>query len=321
MFKGKSIFISGGTGSLGHELVRQLLPYNPRKIIIYSRDDHKQKRMAESFNSPLLRFITGDVRDANRLKFALNGVDLVFHTASLKHVDLSEYNPFEYKSIIVDGAQNIIEACLERGVKKCVALSTDKAHSPVSIYASSKALSDRLFMAANQYSLTKFSVIRYGNVINSNGSITNTKSDIINITDIRMTRFWITLRRAAELTIHLLRYSNGNELMIPKIPSSNVLDFLKVVNSSHTQIKEIGIRSGEKLNESMFGVEDCINMLEFSNYYLMYSQLPNIHERTFAGEVGKLVIPFEYCSGTNSWNIGLPEIKKLLDGTFKFPDI
>jgi UDP-N-acetylglucosamine 4,6-dehydratase len=322
VFKGKSIFISGGTGSLSHELVKQLLPFNPRKIVLYSRDDHKQRAMANKFNSPLLRFITGDIRDASRLEFALRDIDLVYHTAALKHVDLSEYNLFEYKEVIVDGAQRLIEACFKNNVDKCVALSTDKACAGVSVYGCSKSLSDRLFMAANQYDLTKFSVIRYGNVINSNGSFTKTNINdqpkTINITDKRMTRFWITLDRAAQLTTHLLKYSNGGELLIPKIPASNVLDLLKVANPDHDDIKCIGMRLGEKLHESMFSVEDCHNMLEFNNYYLMYPSLPDIHHRAFAGEVGCEFSPFEYNSGTTRWRLLDKGISRMLNDNYEW---
>ena len=323
MFKGKVILITGGTGSLGNELVSQLLPMHPHKIIIYSRRDHDQRVMMDKFNSPLLRFITGDIRNIDRLQLAMKGVDLVLHTAALKHVDLSEYNSFEYKEVIVDGGQNVIQACIDNDVERCVALSTDKSYAPVSVYGASKMLSDRLFMAANKFSVTKFSVIRYGNVINSNGSITKNLSSnpMINITDPRMTRFWITLKYAARLTIHLLKYSNKGELLIPKIPASNVLDFLKCVNPDYTDINVVGIRLGEKLNESMFGREDCINMLEFENYYVMYSKLPDVHERAFAGEVGQQFVPFEYSSDNMDWRLDSTGINKLLEGKFKWQNL
>ena len=322
-FKDKTLFISGGTGSLGQELTKQLLEHNPRKIIIFSRRDHDQLIMQKKFNDDRLRFFIGDIRDFERLKMALKGVDYMFHTASLKNIDMGEYNSIEYKRTIVDGAENIIRACIEEDVKKCVFLSTDKSSSPSGIYGASKLLSDKMAVAANLYSKTKFSVVRYGNVINSNGSIIqkmgNSKDEVIEITDRTMTRFWITLPYAANITMHLMQHMNGTEILVPKIPSMNVLSFLKVMKPK-AKIVDIPIRPAEKIHESMILQEDARNGLEFSKYYIIYPRLPQKEYRTFAGELGKeLPEGFTYTSDNNIKKLYDEEYAmKLLNGTYDF---
>ena len=321
MFKDKTILITGGSGSLGQELTKQLLEFNPFKIIVYSRRDHDHAEMERKFNyNPKLRFFIGDVRDYERLNLALHDVDYVIHTASLKHIDRAEYNPIEYKKTIVDGAENVIRACLEQNVKKCVALSTDKASNPSGVYGSAKLISDKLFMASNLYSRTKFSVIRYGNVIDSNGSMTqkisNSADDIINITDRRMTRFWITKKYAAELVLHLLDNMSGNEMLIPKLPTCNVLDFLKAMKPK-AKIVDIPIRPSEKIHESMLLSEDSRNTLDFDSYYISYPKLPE--NKTFAGKVGtELKDGFEYKSSNKNWVLTNTDVYDILNGRFKF---
>lgn len=236
MFKRKTILITGITGTLGQELTKQLLIYNPGKIVGISRRDNDQEIMDRKFNNPLLRFHIGDVRNYDRLSRSMEGVDYVFHTSASKHIHRGEQDVLEYKSNIADAAECIIRACIANNVKKCVALSTDKATSSTSVYGSAKALSDRMFIAASKcYAKTKFSVIRYGNIIASNGSIVKTlnetKSNTLNVTNPDMTRYWLNIERAGELVIHLLKYSNGGELLIPKIPSCNIVDFFKAIHN------------------------------------------------------------------------------------------
>jgi len=322
MFKRKKILITGITGSLGQELTKQLLKYNPGKIVGISRRDHDQEFMETKFNSTILRFHIGDVRNTERLKQSMEGMDYVIHTSASKHIHRGETDALEYKSNIVDSAESVIKACMATKVKKCVALSTDKASDAISVYGASKLLSDRLFMAANNYSETKFAAIRYGNVIASNGSIikkiNESTSNEINITDRSMTRFWITIERAAELTIHLLKHMNGGELLIPKLPSCNVLKLFKILNPSFNNINDIGLRLGEKIHESMFTLELSRKGLEYNNYYIIYANLPNKYEKTFAGECGLEFKSFKYCSKTNPWKISKSEIKSLINGEFKW---
>lgn len=325
IIKDKTILITGGAGSLGQELVEYILTLNPYKIIIFSRDDQKHHIMEKKFNyNPKLRFFIGDVRDFERLKMAFNGVDYVIHTAALKHIDKGEYNSIEYKRTIVDGAENVIRACIEENVSKCVTLSTDKAMSPLGIYGASKLLSDKLFIAANRYSKTRFSVIRYGNVVASNGSIIQTLTkDIenrIDITSKEMTRFWITKKYATSLIIHLLSYMQGEEILIPKLPTSNVLEFLKALKPKNPSINKIPIRPAEKIHEAMILDEDARNGLEFENYYILYPQLPNEkYNRAFAGQIGKeLPEGFTYKSNNKNWVLTPKDINDMMNDNYKF---
>jgi UDP-N-acetylglucosamine 4,6-dehydratase len=318
-FKDKTILITGGAGTLGQELTRQLLEHNPRRLIIFSRDDQKHFIMEKKFNNDYrLRFFIGDIRDYERLKLALVGVDYVFHTAALKHIDRAEYNSIEYKRTIVDGAENVIRACIEEKVTKCVFLSTDKASNSLGVYGSAKLLSDKLAIAANKYSKTKFAVIRYGNVIGSNGSIIqkmqSDNSNIIEITDRQMTRFWISLPYAAKLTCFLMENMNGGEILIPKIPSSNVLTFFKAMKPN-AKIVDIPIRPAEKIHESMILEEDARYGIEYYNYYIIYPSLPK--HLTFAGEVGKQIKKgFSYTSENNIEF--LTDVSKLIDSSYEY---
>ena len=275
MINNKSILITGGTGSFGRNLTSFLLKnYKPKKIIIFSRDELKQSQMMSEFkNHKVLRFFIGDVRDYSRLKLAIRDVDYVFHAAALKHVPLAEYNPFEAVKTNILGAQNIIDASYENNVEKVLALSTDKASSPVNIYGATKLASDKLFIAANNYKgklKTKFSVVRYGNVMGSRGSVVPIFSKLKNhdyfpITDKRMTRFNITLNEAILFVLDSLKMMHGGEIFVPKIPSFKVIDLAKAFDSNK-KIKIIGMRPGEKLHEEMVSIGDSIYTIEFKKF-------------------------------------------------------
>jgi UDP-N-acetylglucosamine 4,6-dehydratase len=313
MFTNKTILITGGTGSFGKRFVQRILGnYDPKKVIVYSRDELKQFEMAKSFPQEKyksLRYFLGDVRDRERLMQALRGVDIVIHAAALKHVPAAEYNPFEFVKTNVLGAQNIIEAAIERGVKKVVALSTDKASNPINLYGATKLCSDKLFVAGNSYSGaggTQFSVVRYGNVIGSRGSVMpffmNLKSTgVLPITDERMTRFLITLDQGVDLVFKALESSLGGEIFVPKIPSMKMTDVAKAI-APECDIKITGIRPGEKLHESMISVDDAANTREYPDHFRIF---PTIHKWSadYSLEGGKAVATgFEYTSDKNtSW--------------------
>lgn len=313
MFTNKTILITGGTGSFGKRFVQRILAnYQPKKVIIYSRDELKQFEMAKAFPQEKyksLRYFLGDVRDRERLMQALRNVDIVIHAAALKHVPAAEYNPFEFVKTNVLGAQNIIEAAIERGVKKVVALSTDKASNPINLYGATKLCSDKLFVAGNSYSGsggTQFSVVRYGNVIGSRGSVMpffmNLKSTgVLPITDERMTRFLITLDQGVDLVFKALETSIGGEIFVPKIPSMKMTDVAKAI-APECDIKITGIRPGEKLHESMISVDDAANTREYDDHYRIF---PTIHKWSadYSREGGTPVSGgFEYTSDKNtSW--------------------
>ena len=286
MINNNNILITGGTGSFGKTLTSFLLKnYRPKKIIIFSRDELKQSQMMTELKQyhKTLRFFIGDVRDYPRLKLAMKDVDYVFHAAALKHVPLAEYNPFEAVKTNILGAQNIIDSAYENNIKSVLALSTDKASSPVNIYGATKLVSDKLFIAANNYKgklKTKFSVVRYGNVMGSRGSVIPVFSKLLNhdffpITDKRMTRFNITLKEAVNFVLNSLKIMQGGEIFVPKIPSFRVIDLAKAFDSSK-KVKIIGMRPGEKLHEEMVSVGDSINTIEFKNSYIICPQSENI---------------------------------------------
>ena len=278
MINNKVILVTGGTGSFGSVFVEYLLKnYNPKKILIFSRDEQKQFLMEKKLfkYKKKLRFLIGDVRDLNRVEFATKNVDLVIHAAAMKHVLIAEYNPFEVVKTNIIGAQNVIDACLKNNVKKIVALSTDKASSPVNIYGASKLTSDKLFIAANNYAGKNkniFSVVRYGNVLGSKGSILplflkGAKKNLITITDRRMTRFNITLNESVNLVIRAINTMVGGEIYVPKIPSFKVTDLAKAI-SSVSKIKIIGIKPGEKIHEELISIHESKNTIEFKAYSL-----------------------------------------------------
>ncbi|MDK2064879.1 UDP-N-acetylglucosamine 4,6-dehydratase (inverting) [Aliarcobacter butzleri] len=315
MFNGKNILITGGTGSFGKKYTKILLEkYKPNKIIIYSRDELKQYEMAQEYNDKCMRYFIGDVRDEARLKKATKDVDFIIHAAALKHVPIAEYNPMECIKTNINGAQNVIDAALENGVSKVIALSTDKAANPVNLYGATKLASDKLFVAANNLvgtQDTKFSVVRYGNVVGSRGSVVPFFKKLISegvkelpITDEKMTRFFITLEDGVNFVLKNFERMQGGEIFIPKIPSMKIVDMAKAIapNLPH-QI--IGIRPGEKLHEIMCPADDSHLTLEFEDHYVIK---PTIHfttrmdyQKNLLGEVGKPVVQgFEYNSGNNT---------------------
>lgn len=324
MLNNKTILITGGTGSFGHHFVNYVLEhYRPKKIIIYSRDEFKQFNMQNAYKKyeQVLRFFIGDVRDKDRLERALKGVDYVIHAAAMKQVPACEYNPIEAIKTNINGACNLIDACLNTGVKKVIALSTDKSVSPVNLYGSTKMVSDKLFAAANAYSGedgTKFAVVRYGNVAGSRGSVIPFFQNIIDnggkslpITDYRMTRFWISLEEGVKLVIKALNDARGGEIFISKIPSFKIVDLAQAMLPG-CEMPEIGIREGEKLHEVMVSVEDAMYTYEYEKNYIIY---PNYNwwnpEYLIPG--GKLVEPdFVYSSGTNKEWMSIEDIQAKL---------
>ena len=284
MLSNSSILITGGTGSFGHTFVPMTLAkYNPRRLVIFSRDEMKQWEMAKLFSSDSrVRFFIGDVRDKERLVRALDGIEYVIHAAATKIVPTAEYNPFECVKTNIIGAMNLIDACIDRGVKRVVALSTDKASNPANLYGATKLASDKLFVAGNSYSgshETKFSVVRYGNVMGSRGSVIPffmelADKGLLPITDERMTRFMITLEQGVELVWHALNDTVGGEIYVKKIPSMKVVDLAKAI-APEAKHEIIGIRPGEKIHEQMIGVEDARQTYEYDGYYKI---LPAINE-------------------------------------------
>lgn len=277
MLNEATILITGGTGSFGHTFVPMTLArYNPRRLIIYSRDEMKQWEMAKTYGSdPRVRFFIGDVRDRERLHRALDGVDYVVHAAATKIVPIAEYNPFECVKTNVMGGMNIIDACIDQKVKRVVALSTDKASSPINLYGATKLASDKLFVAGNSYAGqhgSRFAVVRYGNVMGSRGSVIPLFLSLaktgqpLPITDPRMTRFMISLERAVELVWHAFRDMEGGEIYVKKIPSMKVTDIARAVAPEATTTT-IGIRPGEKLHEQMIGAEDSYHTYEYDDYF------------------------------------------------------
>ena len=324
MLNDKTILITGGTGSFGKSFTRYVLKhYQPKKIIIYSRDEYKQFVMQNELKEydSVMRYFIGDVRDKDRLKRAFEGVDYVIHAAALKQVPACEYNPNEAIRTNINGAQNVIDAALDTNVKKVIALSTDKAVNPVNLYGGTKLVSDKLFVAANAYSGTKdicFAIVRYGNVAGSRGSIIPLFHSIIKnggtelpITDMRMTRFWISLTEGVELVIKALKEANGGETFISKIPSFRVPDLAEAMLPG-CKIKEIGIRPGEKLHEIMVTTEDSFNTYEYDKHYIVYPQMV-FNERQVPDLSGKKVEEgFSYSSGTNSEWLSVEDLRERL---------
>lgn len=329
MLNNTVVLITGGTGSFGKKFTEMLLTnYKVKKIIIYSRDEFKQDVMKKEFMSKYpdtiekLRFFIGDVRDKDRLYRAFKGVNYVIHAAAMKQVPACEYNPFEAIKTNIHGAQNVIEAALDCGIKKVVALSTDKAVNPINLYGGTKLVSDKLFIAANAYSGEAgsiFSVVRYGNVAGSRGSVIPFFRDIINkgcdeipITDLRMTRFWITLEQGVELVLKALEESKGGETYISKIPSFKITDLAKSM-LPECRIIEVGIREGEKLHEVMITKDDSRYTYEYEHHYIIYPQFDWWNaEKHLAPDGVRIQDGFEYNSGTNVQWLKIQELKKKL---------
>ncbi|MBB2184187.1 UDP-N-acetylglucosamine 4,6-dehydratase (inverting) [Lachnospiraceae bacterium MD1] len=315
MLNGKNILITGGTGSFGKKFLEMIFAkYNPNKVIIYSRDEFKQSIMKTEYANKVdmtkVRFFIGDVRDKDRLYRAFEGVDYVIHAAAMKQVPTCEYNPFEAIKTNIHGAQNVIDAALDKGVKKVIALSTDKAVNPINLYGGTKLVSDKLFIAANAYSGekgTRFAIVRYGNVAGSRGSIIPVFKNLIErgettlpITDFRMTRFWITLEQGVELVFKALAEAKGGETYISKIPSFKIVDLAKAM-LPNSKLVEIGIREGEKLHEVMVTKDDSRMTYEYDKHYIIYPNFEwmDISKSLLPG--GKLVEEgFEYNSGNNN---------------------
>jgi UDP-N-acetylglucosamine 4,6-dehydratase/5-epimerase len=323
MFDGKSILITGGTGSFGNQYVRTLLErYRPRRLIVYSRDELKQFEMAQHFDAECMRYFIGDVRDRERLVQAMNGVDFVIHAAALKQVPAAEYNPMECIKTNIHGAENVIHAALANNVERVIALSTDKAASPINLYGATKLVSDKLFVAANNVAgghRTRFAAVRYGNVVGSRGSVVPYFRKLIGdgcehlpITDVRMTRFWITLQQGVDFVLKNFARMHGGEIFVPKIPSVKVTD-LATAMAPDLPHKVIGIRPGEKLHEIMCPADDSHLTLEFEDHYVIK---PTIHftgaidyAHNKLGEVGQPVAGgFEYHSGKNPRFLSVEEI-------------
>ncbi|QTH71057.1 UDP-N-acetylglucosamine 4,6-dehydratase (inverting) [Pseudoalteromonas xiamenensis] len=326
MFDNKTILITGGTGSFGKKYVKTLLErYKPKKIIVFSRDELKQFEMQQDFDAPCMRYFIGDVRDKDRLRRAMRGVDYVIHAAALKQVPAAEYNPMECIKTNINGAENVIEAALDNNVSKVIALSTDKAANPINLYGATKLASDKLFVAANNIAgghKTTFSVVRYGNVVCSRGSVVpifqkfiDEGRDHIPITHEDMTRFWISLQQGVDFVLKNFERMLGGEIFVPKIPSIKITDLAKAM-APNLPIKVIGIRPGEKLHEVMCPADLCFDTYEYHDHFVIapgikFSSRTNDFDSNAIGEQGQLVdANFEYNSLSNPHYLTIDEIRE-----------
>ncbi|WCK54187.1 UDP-N-acetylglucosamine 4,6-dehydratase (inverting) [Aneurinibacillus sp. Ricciae_BoGa-3] len=328
MFNNKVILITGGTGSFGKKYVQTLLyRYNPKKIIIFSRDELKQFEMRQQYDSEIMRYFIGDVRDKERLFQAMRGVDYVIHAAALKQVPAAEYNPMECIKTNINGAQNVIHAAIENQVDKVIALSTDKAANPINLYGATKLASDKLFVAGNNIAgghRTRFSVVRYGNVAGSRGSVVPFFKKLLAegvkelpVTDLEMTRFWITLQEGVDFVLKNFARMQGGEIFIPKIPSMRIIDLVESL-APGINVKVVGIRPGEKLHEVMCPSDDSHLTLEFQDHYVIKPTINFIdqvdYELNLLGEQGVPVKRgFEYNSLTNEHYLTIDELKQYND--------
>lgn len=320
ILNGSSILVTGGTGSFGKNFITRLLEdYNPDRVVVYSRDELKQYEARQKFgDDPRLRWFLGDIRDRHRLTRAMHGVDLVVHAAALKQVDTAEYNPFEYVQTNIVGSQNVVEAAIDAGVKKVVALSTDKASSPLNLYGATKLAADKLFQSANHYAAgyeTRFSVVRYGNVMGSRGSVVPffqrlaEEGAVFPITDRRMTRFWITLPQAVQFVIDSFDMMQGGELYVPRIPSMRITDLVEAI-APGAETREIGIRPGEKLHEEMISIDDARRTLRLGDRYVV---LPTIANWGFTPPIGEeLPEGFAYRSDSNDEWLSVEQMRSLI---------
>lgn len=329
MFNEKTILITGGTGSFGKLFIKTILErYQPRRLIVYSRDELKQFEMQQEYNAPCMRYFIGDVRDANRLTMAMRGVDYVVHAAALKQVPAAEYNPMECIKTNIHGAENVIQAALLNQVKKVIALSTDKAANPINLYGATKLASDKLFVAANNIAgqdPTRFAVVRYGNVVGSRGSVVpffqkriDQGATALPITHAEMTRFWITLQQGVDFVINNFSRMKGGEIFVPKLPSVRITD---LATAMAPQLKQeiIGIRPGEKLHEVMCPADDSYHTFEFDDFFIIgptinFNNRNNDFSATAAGDKGRLVEQgFEYNSRNNGDFLTVAQLKEMND--------
>jgi len=323
MLNDKTVLITGGTGSFGKKCTQVILArYKPKRLIIFSRDELKQFEMSQEFSDTeyrCIRYFIGDIRDKERLNRAFHGVDYVIHAAALKQIPAAEYNPFEAVKTNILGAQNVINVAIDQGVKRAIALSTDKAANPINLYGATKLCSDKLFIAGNSYvggPSSCFSVVRYGNVAGSRGSVIPfflkcRDKGLLPITDPRMTRFWITLEQGVDFVLNCLERMVGGELFVPKLPSMNIMDLAKTI-APHCETKIVGIRPGEKLYEVMIPKDDARRTLEFDNYYIIQ---PDFHfwKHRYNDFNGKKVNEdFEYNSGDNPWKLSIDEMREII---------
>lgn len=326
MLNGKSILITGGTGSFGKAFTKIVLERWPniKRLVIFSRDEQKQYDMSQDFphgQYPMIRFFIGDVRDADRLKRAMKGIEYVIHAAAMKHVPIAEYNPMECVKTNILGAENIINACLDSDVKKVVALSTDKAAAPINLYGATKLASDKLFIAANNikgWNPITFSVVRYGNVMGSNGSVIpfflkKRGEGILPITDPKMTRFNITLEDGVDMVLHALETAWGGELFVPKIPSYKILDVAEAIGPD-CEKPVIGIRPGEKIHEEMITQSDSFYTYDLGKYYAILPSSPrwNVEEFKSQFKAKKVPLGFRYNSGENDQWVNVEALRKLI---------
>jgi len=323
MLNGKNILITGGTGSFGKKATEIILKrYRPRRLIIFSRDELKQFEMAQQFpvsNYDCMRYFIGDVRDKERLERAFYGVDYVIHAAALKQVPTAEYNPFEAVKTNIVGAQNVVNVAIDQGVKRIIALSTDKAANPINLYGATKLCSDKLFIAGNSYvgrDHTCFAVVRYGNVMGSRGSVIpfflkKRKSGILPITDHRMTRFWISLEHGVEFVLSCLENMCGGELFVPKIPSMKIVDLAAAI-APECRIEIVGIRPGEKLHEVMVPRDEARMTLEFEHFYLIQPDFRFWTRRNFWNGGNAVREDFEYNSSKNPWILSIKEMQEMI---------
>lgn len=326
MTKMNSVLITGGTGSFGKQFVASLFERHPEieRVVVFSRDELKQFQMSQSYPDkkfPAIRFFIGDIRDPNRIRRALEGIDTVIHAAALKHVPIAEYNPFECIKTNVLGAQNLIEACLDTGVRQVIALSTDKAAAPVNLYGATKLCSDKLFIAANNIVGTRdlrFSVVRYGNVMGSRGSVIpffleKKRDGVLPITDPRMTRFNIRLSEAADMVFWALHNGRGGEVLVPKIPSYRILDLAEAVCPTCTK-PVVGMRAGEKLHEEMITSSDSQNTVDLGNYYAILPADDMRIREEYCKATKAVPVPegFSYSSGNNPHFLSVQELRQLI---------
>lgn len=327
---GKNILITGGTGSFGQKFVRTIINnWDVKRLVVFSRDELKQFEMAHEMRAEMsaenfakLRFFIGDVRDGPRVRMAMKGIDFVVHAAALKHVPIAEYNPMECIKTNLQGAENIIESAIDQGVEKVIALSTDKACNPINLYGATKLASDKSFVAANNLvgeGKTRFSVVRYGNVVGSRGSVVPFFRNIaengqeIPITDMRMTRFWITLQQGVNFVLSNFQMMQGGEIFVPKIPSTKITDLAEVI-APKLPTREIGIRPGEKLHEMMISEDDAYVTVDLGDRYAIEPAFSEYERRSLKDVYGAAEVPdrFSYSSGTNDWWLDNTEMHQML---------